>query len=198
MQIRFRVLILALISLSCLAATAQACSVPKPGEYDEPERDEVLAIIAHVVSHDLQITKESVCSKTTYDIQELLVGNHNGLLVSEVCYVNTEPPQDESHVSSQIEEMTEYNWAIGNYPGALVAALLTRQREPGSLVPTILSQTEFRPAITSCWFAHQVNIGVMPDEMRSMRLSQFRSGLEDVFSKGAAFEHEQNGTSAKQ
>lgn len=190
---RFTILLFALLSTP---SSAWACPAPKPGEYDEPSRNEALGVIATVVSYDHQITRESICEKATYSIEKLLFGDLDGLLVSEVCYVNSQEYQDDSGIADQIVEMSEYNFAVGNYPGALVAALFTRQKKPGSLVPTILSQSEYRPAITSCWFSHQVNIGAMPEEMRRKRLAEFKVGIEEVFSKGEPRDEKQNGADA--
>lgn len=183
----------AFVTWACAFGPALACPQPVSGEYDKPSLEDALGFVANVVAYELQITEESVCQKTTYDIQEVLIGEYEGLLTSEVCYANDEDFQGEKGVEGQIEEMSGYDRMIGNYPGALVVGLLTRQTTPGSLVPKIVFQTQYRPAITSCWPVYQLDIGELPEEKRHSLISEYREELkESLVSEATAGQAMQN------
>ncbi|QFT33213.1 hypothetical protein FIV00_22165 [Labrenzia sp. THAF82] len=169
----------AFVTWACAFGPALACPQPVSGEYDKPSLEDALGFVANVVAYELQITEESVCQKTTYDIQEVLIGEYEGLLTSEVCYANDEDFQGEKGVEGQIEEMSGYDRMIGNYPGALV--------------PKIVFQTQYRPAITSCWPVYQLDIGELPEEKRHSLISEYREELkESLVSEATAGQAMQN------
>ncbi|MES0879729.1 hypothetical protein [Roseibium sp. SCP14] len=157
---------------------AHACQ-PMGLEYDDPFAPEALAIIGKVTAFNFEISERGICVKTDYDIRENLTGAYNGPLEVEVCYQGEEDTRSfDEQMAEWTKNQAEMNRVTGNYEGAEVVAVLTKAT-PVSAVPPILSQTEYRPAITSCWFIHQVNLGEMSDEQKASYLAKIRTSIAE-------------------
>ncbi|MES0807945.1 hypothetical protein ABLO27_00580 [Roseibium sp. SCPC15] len=157
---------------------AVACQLG-PYEYDDPFAPEALTIIAEVTEYDFAISERGACFRTGYAIREVLLGAHVGPLEVEVCYeFEADTRSFEAQSDEWRQSQAEFDQITGNFEGALVMALLTKG-SPTNAAPSMLPQSEYRPAITSCWGVFQFNLGDMTDEQRATYLAEIRSGIEE-------------------
>lgn len=180
MKLRLSALLLAGSAMVCIAGTAQGCPMPEPGDYDEAIGADALMILADVVSMEFFSNEDANCSKAVYRVQETFVGPQYDVVESQACFVREadEVKIDDLAVESS-EELSEARRNSGFYPGASVLVSLTRQTKPGKLLPSIQSQSEYRPALTSCWGFPHVNIGILTEEQRSDFIADIREAVDE-------------------
>jgi len=180
MKVRLRSLLFSVLVAGCAVGVAQACPEPEPGEYDEATGPNALVILAEVLSIDFSSNEDANCSRAVYEVRETFLGPQFDVVESQACFVREVGDvkvRDLSFESS--EELSKSRHESGFYPGALVLVSLTRQVEPGRLLPPIQSQSEYRPALTSCWGYPHVNIGILPQEQRSELISGLRESVTE-------------------
>ena len=138
---------------------AAACS-PGDAAYDELFSPNSLVILAEVKSHKLDILEQNACRLTEYKIQKIIFGSHPENIAVEYCGALGGNADIEDINGENAEENPETVQMIGNYIGAHVLVFLTNAKPIRSVVK-IEMVSEYRPAITSCWGVHQVNLDTM-------------------------------------
>ncbi|MEM9632265.1 MAG: hypothetical protein AAGA50_13120 [Pseudomonadota bacterium] len=180
MKLRFRALPKAISILVCAAGAAHACPMPDAGDYDEATGPDALIMLAEVMSIEFHSNEVANCSKAVYKVLEIFEGPHFTKVESQACFVRE---ADEAKVDDlpfeSLEELSENRYESGFYSGALVMVSLTRQKEPGRLLPPIQSQSEYRPAITSCWGFPHFNFGLLTEEESSEFLIELREAAAE-------------------
>ena len=145
---------------------AEACS-PGDAEYDEVFSPSSLVILAEVESYKFDIIENKVCYRTEYKIQKFIFGSHSDHIVVEHC---TKPYGNHTDIEEikgwVIEDNSETVQMFGNYIGANVLVYLTNAKPIRSVVE-IEMVSEYRPAITSCWGVHQVNLDSVTEADRA-------------------------------
>lgn len=161
---------------------ALACMPGAPGDYDRPTAEEALAVLASVEAYEFVATAAHVCMRTSYAMREVFLGAAEGIVETEVCLPNDGYVEvGEDGLFEKSDEMVEYEQLAGFYPGALVVTLLTSQKTPGRLFPDLTSGTKYRPAITSCWMYHQMNVGVLSEPERAKTIERITSEIASQF-----------------
>ena len=166
--------------LACAVGTAHACPMPEPGDYDEATGPDALMMLAEVMSIEFSSNEVANCSKAVYKVREIFEGPHFHKVESQACFVRGAGDAKVDDLSFEsLEELSENRYKSGFFTGALVMVALTRQKTPGKLLPPIQSQSEYRPAMTSCWGFPHFNFGALTEEQSLEFLTELREAAAE-------------------